>query len=205
MFFVEIGSCCFDTLISLTEKGWSGIVVEPVKEWLDQLPRLEGVAYENVAVSDVSGEEYFWFMDPEADEVNGDDILKAIGSLDKDFSEFERAESLLIKRKVKVVTPTELLGKYNVKHVDLLKVDAEGYDDRIVMSMPFDKVRFDRILFEYSHIEEKPVVELLKSLGYEIEHIDAGDMLATHKDAKSIDIDIEDYRFAFGSDGKRHQ
>ena len=36
-FFVEVGSCDFDTCEKLIKNDWDGIVIEPVKHYYDKL------------------------------------------------------------------------------------------------------------------------------------------------------------------------
>lgn len=50
-FFIEIGSADMDTCIPLAENGWKGIIVEPVKAYLQNLKRIDGVVYENIGIS----------------------------------------------------------------------------------------------------------------------------------------------------------
>ena len=53
--FIEIGSCDFDTLNHLADYGWKGIIVEPIKKYLDNIPHKEGIEYVNVAIDRVNG------------------------------------------------------------------------------------------------------------------------------------------------------
>ena len=47
-YFVEIGTCYFDTLNeTLGDAGWHGVVVEPVVKYLNMLDRYNGITYIN--------------------------------------------------------------------------------------------------------------------------------------------------------------
>ena len=61
--FIEIGTSDFRTLATDTEK--TGISIEPVKEYFDNLPTREGLIKINAAVSDVSGEGQMYYCDPD--------------------------------------------------------------------------------------------------------------------------------------------
>jgi hypothetical protein len=37
--FLEIGTCDFDTLNFLSDAGWRGVMVEPVKKYLNNVPQ----------------------------------------------------------------------------------------------------------------------------------------------------------------------
>ena len=50
MFFIEVGSCNFDTCERLIKNGWNGIVIEPVKYYFDSLPKYNNIFYENIAI-----------------------------------------------------------------------------------------------------------------------------------------------------------
>ena len=48
--FVEIGSNCYDTLVPKASSNWTGVIVEPIKEYFDKVERVPGVSYEQVAI-----------------------------------------------------------------------------------------------------------------------------------------------------------
>ena len=55
-YFVEIGTCYFDTLNeTLGDAGWHGVVVEPVVKYLNMLDRYNGITYINSAIDDKRG------------------------------------------------------------------------------------------------------------------------------------------------------
>ena len=54
-FFIEVGSSDWGTCIPLAKRGWKGIIVEPLSEYLDNVERIDGVIYENVGLSGTGG------------------------------------------------------------------------------------------------------------------------------------------------------
>ena len=64
-FFVEVGSCDFDTCERLIKNDWDGIVIEPVKYYYDKLPKYPHIKYENIAISDEKGETNIHYLEPE--------------------------------------------------------------------------------------------------------------------------------------------
>ena len=61
-FFIEVGTCDFDTCEQLIKNDWDGIVIEPVKYYYDKLPKYPHIKYENIAISDEKGQnEYSLF------------------------------------------------------------------------------------------------------------------------------------------------
>lgn len=91
--------------------------------------------------------------------------------------------------KSKGITISDLFEKYNIKKVDYLQIDTEGYDYEIIKSIPFEKVDilsikyenwpFDEIFFKRYGSDSKKygkngmyiVEELLKSKGFTINNI----------------------------------
>lgn len=83
----------------------------------------------------------------------------------------------------------ELLGRYaspafirstyfqSVYHVDLLVIDVEGFDDKVIALIDWDTLSPHCIFFEIIHINATNVLSLLKRKGYAI-HADAFDALA---------------------------
>jgi hypothetical protein len=60
---------------------------------------------------------------------------------------------------VEVVTLDEALTEYGVEHVDYLKVDAEGYDLLVLAGFPFERMRPQVVMCEFSN-------SVTKRLGY---------------------------------------
>lgn len=87
------------------------------------------------------------------------------------------------KRKIKTTTLDSLINKYNLKKIDLLMIDTEGYDFEIIKSIPFDKVKPLVIVFEHSHFSENTVkdcYEFLKNKSYTLQKT-ASDTIAVLK------------------------
>ena len=63
-FFVEVGSCDFDTCEQLIKNGWKGLVIEPVKVYFDKLPKYDSIIYENIAIDSSNGHSIIHYIDP---------------------------------------------------------------------------------------------------------------------------------------------
>jgi len=137
-YFVEIGTSDFDTLIPLAKKGWKGIFVEPVKYLLDNLERVDGCEYENVAISNYNGETTInYATDPKEQWVRGigyttqrkDDFIPYSYEPSRPSNHFWNENfSNLTKKTVECMTLDTLLDKHNVKDIDFLKIDVEGME-----------------------------------------------------------------------------
>lgn len=176
--FIDIGCSIFD--VSVDEYGLeaSGILVEPVKEFIDVLPCSKTVLKENCAISFFNGEsEFYAIIDKEkklrywsAKEVNED--------LDENFvieksetghrltpfhmgtSSFHdpREEDFVrdarpYKVNVKTMRLKEFFEKYDVTSIEQLKLDCQGHDVFIVCQLikllRKKTIKVNKIIFEY--------------------------------------------------------
>lgn len=164
LFFVEIGSNCFDTLEPLAEQGWKGIIVEPVPYYFSKLKRIKGITYEQVGIGMEIGYKSFYYIPEETIiENNLPFWATGIGSFEMHTLIKEHHWERFVKEiKVTQIPIRALLYKYNVEHIDYLKIDTEGYDCKILLSMDLDIV--DKILFEKKHCPADELVKVLNKL-----------------------------------------
>jgi FkbM family methyltransferase len=72
---------------------------------------------------------------------------------------------------VRCLTFDRLLDDADAKIVDLLQIDAEGYDVELLKSFPFERVRPAIIRYEHMHVDaeaQHACVARLKALGYRV-------------------------------------
>ena len=179
-FFIEIGTSDFDTCEELAEKGWNGIFIEPVKELLDNLKPINGCVYENCAVLDRMDTMTIKYYDP----AWAEGWVRGVGTLSLDINhmnsnpqwkEHER------EAQVPVVTLDYLIDKYEVKHIDYLKIDIEGGEYLILDNYSF-KIKPDVMKIEYEHwltrdIAPRKYIDMLQGMGYTVSK-DEHDLLA---------------------------
>ena len=80
-FFIEVGTCDFDTLEKLAKNGWDGIMVEPVKEYMDKLPKFDNIHYENIAITDIKDDVDIHYINPNNITQEHDEWMKGISSI----------------------------------------------------------------------------------------------------------------------------
>lgn len=68
------------------------------------------------------------------------------------------------------MTINSLFAKYNLQHIDILYIDTEGYDDKIIYSIDFNKYRISSIFYEHLHIDKWALFNFLTQHNYIIEH-----------------------------------
>jgi hypothetical protein len=164
-FFVEIGSCDFGTLNPLALKGWGGLIVEPIKKYLDKLEKHPGVQYVNRAIDVRSS-----FRDMY---VYNEDLC----SRDRDFSGMssfgeyviDANRELLEPVRVATIPYSELMFIHEVKRIDFLKIDTEGHDWVILQMVIYEgPLRPKLIKAETKHLGENKsaAVALLEERDY---------------------------------------
>ncbi len=166
-YFIEIGSNCYSTLAFLAkDKKWTGVLVEPIKEVFDKIERVDGCFYENIAITENGGAHKFYYYDyPWSNgwgTVQKEHLKKLIDPEDPS-RQLEEPKCI----EVPSMTFEELYKKYNFPKLDLLKIDAESYDAKIVNSIDFSKISIDGVIFEHHHLS---TFELLETIGYLARH-----------------------------------
>ena len=168
-FFIEIGSCDFRTLAPLGEQGWQGILIEPVAELLDNIPRVEGLIYENCAITDYTGTTKIRYYD--TDESKGE-WVRGVGNINPDNNHFisnPQWKKWERTAKVPCYTLDDLIDKHKVKKIDLLKVDTEGHDYVILNNYSWKVKPFIvncETIHEEMYGESGAIKKLLQEKGY---------------------------------------
>jgi FkbM family methyltransferase len=174
-YFVEIGCNNFNTLLHLADNGWFGAVVEPMVEYLNTLPVHDNVTYLNgVVIAKEAGIFPFYHIPSEVVEKEGLDWwARSLGSLREGHATIKAKgwEHHVREITVQAITFDDLLGLCQVKEIDLLKMDTEGYDLEILRTIDFDKIRPMVIQYEHkllSEPEQQEAEALLRSQGYKV-------------------------------------
>ncbi len=98
------------------------------------------------------------------------------------FKLFDLSGNDLIKEEVECISLAELIDRYNLDNTDLLQIDTEGYDSKIILNINFDIFRPKIISFEHGlprNVMSKKVfsdvLELLNEKCYKVnkEYFDA--------------------------------
>lgn len=181
VFFIQVGSsdgAYLDPLHTFIQRDrWSGILVEPVGYVFEQLIENyrghENLVFENAAICDHSGKRDFHYI-RQNDELPR--WCSQLGSFRRDVilthaGRIPDIESHLVKEPVECLTFDGLLNKHGVEKVDLLHVDAEGYDYEILKQFELDRFCPGLVLYEHKHLGEydrAACESLFTQRGYEI-------------------------------------
>lgn len=91
-------------------------------------------------------------------------IKKHMTPMRKDLSSGEIKSST-----VPAITLNNLFKLHNLKHIDLLVIDVEGWDLKLIMDINFDEFNIDCIIYEHIHINKNTATEYLTAKGYVVD------------------------------------
>jgi FkbM family methyltransferase len=196
VFFVQVGSndASFgDPVIGFVlGRGWRGILIEPVPYVFERLrtrhgrnPRLQ---LENVAIAGADGTRTFYYLERLDPPLSP--WYDQMGSFSRAHIEkherFTPGLSRHIRQmEVPCLSLASLLRRSGVQRLDLLHVDAEGYDFEVIQSLDFDTVTPGIIVFEHGHVSRaarEAGLAFLAERGYRVVH-EGRDSFALHAQA----------------------
>lgn len=174
----------------LARPAWRGVIAEPMPEPFSRLAALyagqDRVRPENCAIGPVDGEAVMWRFRPEV--VAGGrlhpayggmssfllpDLLARGGSLQK-AAGFDDATMAMLRGLTEPVTVrcrtfASVLAEHGLDRVDVLQIDAEGYDLEILRAFDFARHRPAVVHYEEKHLDAAQEAEahrLLAAHGY---------------------------------------
>lgn len=160
----------FDTINKFIKKySPNCILVEPIKEYFEQLKENykseKNIIFENLAIS-IKNELNFLYKVKKSKIEEYDDHIKGISSFDINHLEKHGVKSCDIeKEKIENISISSLINKYGNK-VDLLLIDAEGYDVNIVLDLLEKSEVRPIIIFEYIHAKYQKLKKLTEVFKY---------------------------------------
>lgn len=202
VFFVQVGShdgITGDPLHNLIieNQNYQGILIEPVPHNFELLKQTyeraknmsERLKFENVAISQVSESKKFYCL---SQDIEKDEELKASLPLTYDqLSSFNAGHikklgdeiiPYILEITVPCLSLKDLFDKHQVKTLDLLHIDVEGFDYSVLSQLDFSKYQPKVILYEHAHLstyERNEAIALLNRHGYEL-LVHGGDTLAIY-------------------------
>lgn len=190
--FVQVGANdgrIGDPLYSfITEYGWRGVLIEPQKEVFEERLLLnysgnDKLSFENVAIDEVDGQRELFMLSFSTKRwavglssfrrshlehhIDNGYVDRMIGAERQKLPE-DRA-SYISSETVTTMSFNSLLDKYGFKRLDLLQMDAEGYDYKLLKLFDFDRLRPAIVQLEMhvmSEQERRESRERLERYGY---------------------------------------
>ena len=135
--FIEIGTSDFDTLIENANESMVGLSIEPIKFYLDKLPKKKNVKKVNCAICEDENDNYiYYYTDDIIKKYNWPDFLKGCNKVnDYHNYHFEYGIEHVTKEKINNMSFKQLKIMYMINKIDYLKIDTEGYDIKILESI----------------------------------------------------------------------
>jgi hypothetical protein len=161
--YVEIGTCDWDVL-SMTKPSLKGIIVEPIKMYINNIPNNPNAKKVNCAISTENKMGTMFYIPPDVIEENNIvNCFRGMNKLDEPHmgAVGNNLTSLCKQEECEVITYFELLKRYNITYVDFLKIDTEGHDCSIINNILDNLHLFpDYILPRYIYFENNGLTPL---------------------------------------------
>jgi FkbM family methyltransferase len=191
--FIQIGAndgLTFDPLreiLLLPGVHWSGLLVEPVAHLYAQLRErclpFPDLQTERAAIGETDGSARIFRVETKP----GDPIwLEHLASFDREILRRTAAalpdvEERIVGETVPCLRVETLLRNHAIEHTDLLVIDTEGWDWRVLRQFDLGRLRPWLILVEHQHLtdeEKRATYEALARGGYEWAETPEGDTIA---------------------------
>jgi FkbM family methyltransferase len=160
----------------IKKNNWKGILVEPDKanftKLRDNYSQVNGLHFENAGIGPERGEMIFYRLKDITNSEPG--WYDQVGSFDKEtfIKNIEHGKELnkrITTDSLPVITFYDLLQKYNYREIDLLHIDTEGFDYKILRSIDFSKYNIRLVIFEgewMTRSELKEIIQYLRKFKY---------------------------------------
>lgn len=191
VFFLEIGAMDgiqHDPLYKhIIKNNWSGILVEPVKDMFIKLQTnyisKNKLKFENSAITDKDGNSLIYRIPIE--KVNTEcpywaDGISTINPEKSIIYQNDILKSNTVAERIETITVKTLVEKYKISSIDILQIDAEGYDTFIFYELWNYGFRPKIIRIEIVYMKSEDlnnILELLKNSNYTTQY-DSQDLTA---------------------------
>ena len=172
--------------IAASKTTLKAVLVEPVRQYYEQLKAnyrdVPGVHCENVAIAQTCGPHKFYRLGVDPVDYGFPAWLSQLGSLKEErmttmWDNCERSEDCKafylqhrVVETIDCITSHQLFERHAIKEVDLLQIDAEGYDYEILRTVDFNILRprfinYERMLL----LEKEPECRaMMRAAGYRL-------------------------------------
>lgn len=181
-FFVQIGANDGERADDITafvkKNNLGGIVIEPLPDMYNALVKnysaFESVVAINAAIDKVDRTRILYRVDP--DFTDAPDWCQGLASFDRNHiikasNKVPNIGEHILEEKVDCLSFATLIHQNNIKKIDLLQIDAEGYDYEIIKSIDFSLVQPVIVRYEDSGLSAKDSAECMNffmDMGYRI-------------------------------------
>jgi FkbM family methyltransferase len=157
-FFVEVGGYHpFDLSVSwpFERQGWTGIMIEPIPEYAERLRENRSASVFECACTSPDA--------PNTASLNLDGGFSSMTCGRKHKTEAASVETIIVQCR----TLDSILNEKNVKKIDLLSIDVEGFEYSVLQGLNLNTYRPELIFLE-DHMHYIDSHKYLKNNGYKL-------------------------------------
>lgn len=159
------------------EYRWKGLLLEPLSDIFEKLQQNykgeAGIELCNAAMADQNGSMTFYRVTGGAEVPEWCD---RIGSFSRETvlshkHRFPAIERYITEQAVDVLSFNTLVDRYSIQGIDVVMIDAEGYDYEILQQIDLVRFRPKLVVYEQIHLSKavkKASVDLLNRAGYDV-------------------------------------
>lgn len=184
VFFVQVGSNdglqgdpIHDLIVS--RDSWTGIFIEPIDFLFQRLRKNYGDAerfiFENVAIGTEKGSKTFYYVSEKArTELDLPYWHDQLGSFEKSHITNMLGEQMspyIVEEPVECLPLQDVLDRNGVESIDLVHIDTEGFDYKVLSQLDLTRYHPSVILFEHHLLPDEEFVaarKLLHGAGYRL-------------------------------------
>jgi len=186
-FFVTVGA--FDGLTNdpisrfIRTHGCEGILIEPqpaiYQRLHENLKQFHRFTLLNAAVDEVSGSRPIYYVPPGIEGLPDWTAQITSFSLEhvkKHETDVPGLSAFIKEETIPTISFNDLLGRYHIRSLDVLQIDAEGMDGQMLEWFPFERLKPCVLHYETTHMsaaEHERVRARLRSFGYAVREADA--------------------------------
>jgi FkbM family methyltransferase len=195
VFFVQVGSNdglqgdpIHDLIVS--HQNWSGIFIEPIDFLFKRLRNNYGEAsrfvFENVAISTRKETKKFYYVSEKASELDLPYWHDQLGSFDKAHITRMLGDMMspyIVETDVECLPLQDVFDRNRVSAIDLVHIDTEGFDYKVLSQIDLQRYKPSVILFEHHLLPDEEFLQarrLLRGAGYRL-HQYGNDILAIRR------------------------
>ncbi len=180
--FLQVGSSDGDLNDSLRpyidEKRAVGVFVEPIASSIQKLKEnyagYKGLVFEICAVDNQAGNRTLYQISGSSEELP--EWAYQVASFDRQVL-LNHAHAIpdirarISELTVECRTLAQIIDSNEIRSIDCLQIDTEGYDYEILRSFPFQEIRPDIVIYEHKHLSadaKESAISLLRRFDYSV-------------------------------------
>jgi len=161
----------------VTRYKWKGLLLEPLPDIFEKLQHNyqneDGIVLHNAALADRDGVMTFYRIKAGADVP---EWCNGLGSFSRETvlshkNRFPLIENHVVEQAVEALSFSTLVVKHGITAIDVIMIDAEGYDYEVLQQIDFQRFRPSLVIYEQIHLSDavkRASIEMLNKAGYDV-------------------------------------